>query len=433
VATRIDRTNGPPKEEIDKGVFDAMGFHLKHLVHASALASTLLAAMSGEAAAQKSYDIGATDTEIRLGNSAPYSGPASAYSVIVKAESAYFKMINDRGGINGRNINFISYDDAYSPPKTVEQTRKLVESDEVLAIVGTVGTPGNSAVQKYLNGKKVPQLLAMSGADKWADPKQFPWTMGFLPSYRSEAKIYAQYVLGMDPNARIGVLYQNDDFGKECVAGLKEGLGEKAKDLIVIEVPFETSAPTIESEISRVKASGATVLMSFATSKFAAQAIKRSGELGWKVTHIVSQVATSIAGVIKPAGFDNAQGVLSSYYLKDPADPQWKDDPDMVEWRAFMDKYLPDADKGDSFYVGGYAVAQVMVQILAQCGDNLTRENVMKQAANLDMLAKGMLPGIRVKTSSNDYRPVEQLQIMQFSGEQWRLIGSVLGGNGKSM
>jgi branched-chain amino acid transport system substrate-binding protein len=383
--------------------------------------------------AQKAYDAGASDSEIKVGNISPYSGPASSYSAIAKAQAGYFKMINERGGINGRTINFISYDDAYSPPKTVEQARKLVESDEVLLLFANVGTPGNTAIQKYMNSKKVPQLLNLSGADKWADPAHFPWTMGFLPSYRAEARIYAQYVLSTQPGAKIGVLYQNDDFGKEYIAGLREGLGDKAKDMIVAEIPFEVTAPTIESEIARVKSAEPTVLMSFATSKFVAQAIKRTGELGWKPTHIVSQVSTSIAGTVKPAGFENAKGLLSSYYLKDPVDPKWKDDPAMNDWRAFMDRYMPDADKADSFYVAGYAMSQILVKILEQCGDNLTRANVMKQAANLDMDVKGLLPGIRVKTEPNDYRPLEQLQMMRFSGEQWELIGSVLTSEGKSM
>jgi branched-chain amino acid transport system substrate-binding protein len=408
-----------------------MNFHLDWKATV-AVAISALSACSSVALAQKAYDPGASDTEIKIGNISPYSGPASPYSAIAKAEAAYFRMINERGGINGRKINFISYDDAYSPPKTVEQARKLVESDEVLLLFANIGTPGNTAIQKYLNSRKVPQLLNMSGADKWADPAHFPWTMGFLPSYRAEAKIYAQHILANEPSAKIGVLYQNDDFGKEYVAGLREGLGHRAKDMIVAEIPYEATAPTIDSEIVRLKSAEPTVLLSFATSKFTAQAVKRIGELGWKVTHIVSQVSTSIAGVIKPAGYENAKGLLSSYYLKDPVDPKWKDDPAMVEWRTFMDRYLPDADKADSFYVGGYATSQVIVKILEQCGDNLTRDNVMKQAANLDMDVKGLLPGIRVKTGPNDYRPVEQLQMMRFSGEQWELIGSVIASEGKS-
>jgi branched-chain amino acid transport system substrate-binding protein len=340
-----------------------MNFHLDWK-SAVAVAISALSACSSVALAQKAYDPGASDTEIKIGNISPYSGPASPYSAIAKAEAAYFRMINERGGINGRKINFISYDDAYSPPKTVEQARKLVESDEVLLLFANIGTPGNTAIQKYLNSRKVPQLLNMSGADKWADPAHFPWTMGFLPSYRAEAKIYAQHILANEPSAKIGVLYQNDDFGKEYVVGLREGLGHRAKDMIVAEIPYEATAPTIDSEIVRLKSAEPTVLMSFATSKFTAQAVKRIGELGWKVTHIVSQVSTSIAGVIKPAGYENAKGLLSSYYLKDPVDPKWKDDPAMVEWRTFMDRYLPDADKADSLYVGGYATSQGMSRSL---------------------------------------------------------------------
>jgi ABC-type branched-subunit amino acid transport system substrate-binding protein len=397
------------------------------------IAVALFALASSSTFAQKAYDPGASDTEIKIGNIAPYSGPASAYSVIARVEAAYFKMINDHGGINGRKVKFISYDDAYSPPKTVEQARKLVENDEVLLLFSVIGTPGNSAIQKYMNSKNVPQLLVVSGADKWADSSHFPWTTGFLPSYRAEGRIYAQYILANQPTAKIGVLYQNDDFGKDYLIGLKEGLGDKAKDMIVVETPFETSAPTIDSEIARIRAADPTVLLSFATAKFAAQAIKRVGELGWKGTHIVSQVSTSIAGVIRPAGVENAEGVLSSQYLKDPVDPKWREDSAMNDWRAFMDKYLPEADKADILYVGGYAISQIMTRILEQCGDNLTRENILKQSAALDMDLKGLLPGIRVKTSPNDSRPLEQLQMMQYSGEQWELIGPVLSGEGKAM
>lgn len=390
-------------------------------------------ASSDAAFAQKRYDPGATDTEIKIGNTSPHSGPASAYSAIAKAQAAYFKMINDRGGINGRMINYISYDDSYSPPKTVEQTRKLIESDEVLFMLSNLGTPGNTAIHKYMNQKKIPQLFVTSGADKWADPANFPWTMGFLPSYRGEARIYAQYILSNYPGATIGVLYQNDDFGKDYLIGLKEGLGDKAGKLIVAEVPFEVSAPTIDSQIVQIKAANPAVFINIATPKFVAQSIKKTGELGWKVTQIIPQVATTIAGVIKPAGFENAQGVLSAYYLKDPGDSKWKSDPGMIEWNAFMDKYLPDADKADSLYVYGYAVTQVMVQALKQCGDDLTRENVMKQAASIDMDVNVLLPGIRAKTTANDYRPMEQLQMMRFTKDQWELFGPILSSENKPM
>lgn len=390
-------------------------------------------ATTDAAFAQTRYDPGATDTEIKIGNTSPHSGPASAYSAIAKAQAAYFKMINDRGGINGRMINYISYDDGYSPPKTVEQARKLVESDEVLFLLSNLGTPGNTAIHKYMNQKKVPQLFVSSGADKWADPANFPWTMAFLPSYRGEARIYAQYIIANYPNAKIGVLYQNDDFGKDYLIGLKEALGEKAGKLIVTEVPFEVSAPTIDSQIVQIRAADPTVFINIGTPKFVAQGIKKVGELGWKVVQIIPQVSTTIAGVIKPAGFENAQGVLSAYYLKDAVDPKWKNDPGMIEWNAFMEKYLPDADRADSMYVYGYAVAQIMMQAIKQCGNDLTRENVMKQAANLDMDVDLLLPGIRVKTGANDYRPIEQLQMMRFTKDQWELFGPVLSSENKPM
>ncbi|WP_024575779.1 MULTISPECIES: ABC transporter substrate-binding protein [unclassified Afipia] len=390
-------------------------------------------ATSDPAFAQKRYDPGASDTEIKIGNTSPHSGPASAYSAIAKAQAAYFKMINDGGGINGRTITYISYDDGYSPPKTVEQARKLIESDEVLLLLSNLGTPGNTAIHKYMNQRKVPQLFVTSGADKWADPANYPWTMALLPSYRGEARIYAQYILATYPDAKIGVLYQNDDFGKDYLIGLKEALGEKAGKLIVAEVPFEVSAPTIDSQIVQIKAANPTVFINIGTPKFVAQSIRKVGELNWKVVQIIPQVATTIGGVIKPAGFENAQGVLSAYYLKDATDPKWKSDRGMIEWNAFMDKYLPDADRADSLYVYGYAVTQIMVQVLKQCGDDLTRENVMKQAANLDMDVNMLLPGIRVKTSANDYRPIEQLQMIRFSKDQWELFGPILSSENKPM
>ncbi|CAN5407858.1 ABC transporter substrate-binding protein [soil metagenome] len=410
-----------------------MSFNLTARMAFGLVAAALSFAPPDAAFAQKKYDPGATDTQIKIGNTSPHSGPASAYSAIAKAQAAYFKMINDRGGINGRMIDYISYDDGYSPPKTVEQARKLVESDEVLFMLSNLGTPGNTAIHKYMNQKKVPQLFVTSGADKWADPANFPWTMAFLPSYRGEARIYAQYILANYPNAKIGVLYQNDDFGKDYLIGLKEALGEKAGNMIVAEVPFEVSAPTIDSQIVQIKAADPTVFINIGTPKFVAQSIKKVGELGWKVVQIIPQVSTTIAGVIKPAGFENAQGILSAYYLKDAVDPKWKNDPGMIEWNAFMAKYLPDADRADSLYVYGYATAQVMTQAIKQCGDELTRENVMKQAAGLDMDVGLLLPGIRVKTGANDYRPIEQLQMMRFTKDQWELFGPVLSSENKSM
>ena len=410
-----------------------MNFNLTARMAFGLIAAALSLVPPDVAFAQKKYDPGATDTLIKIGNTSPHSGPASAYAAIAKVQAGYFKMINDRGGINGRMIDYISYDDGYSPPKTVEQARKLVESDEVLFMLSNLGTPSNTAIQKYMNQKKVPQLFVTSGADKWADPANFPWTMAFLPSYRGEARIYAQYILANYPNAKIGVLYQNDDFGKDYLIGLKETLGEKADKMIVAEVSFEVTAPTIDSQIVQIKAADPTVFINIGTPKFVAQSIKKVGELGWKVIQIIPQVSTTIAGVIKPAGFENAQGILSTSYLKDAVDPKWKNDPGMIEWNAFMAKYMPDADRADNLFVYGYVTAQVMTQVIKQCGDNLTRENIMKQAASLDMDVDLLLPGIRVKTAASDFRPIEQLQVMRFTKDQWELFGPVLSSERKPM
>ena len=388
----------------------------------------LLAATGGSALAQKKYDIGATDTEIKIGNIMPYSGPASAYGVIGKTEAAYFRMINDRGGINGRKINFVTYDDAYSPPKAVEQVRKLVESDEVLAVFNPLGTPSNIPMQKYLNSRKVPQLFVASGATKWNDPGNFPWTMGGQPSYQSEAHIYAKYLMKEKPDARIGVLYQNDDFGKDYLKGLKDGLGAKAS-MIAAEESYETSEPTIENHIVKLKAAGVDVFISITTPKFAAQAIKRIAELDWKPLHIVSSVSASVGGVIKPAGFENAQGILSAAYAKDGSDPQWDSDPGMKKFFAFLEKYYPEGNKINSWVVYGYGAAQTLVKVLEMCGDNLTRENVMKQAASLkDFAPDTLLPGVTIDTSATDFAPFEQLQMMRFKGERWNLFGDVMSG-----
>jgi branched-chain amino acid transport system substrate-binding protein len=393
---------------------------------ASLLAAGLLSAATATGAiAQKAYDTGASDTEIKIGNIMPYSGPASAYSVIGKTYSAYFKMVNEQGGINGRKVNFISYDDGYSPPKTVEQTRKLVENDEVLLMFGILGTPGNSAIHKYLNTKKIPHLFLATGASKWGDPKNFPWTIAFIPNYQNEARIYAQYILKNHPNAKIGVLYQNDDFGKDYLTGLRDGLGAKAS-MIVSEAPFEVTAPTVDSQIVQIKSANADVLLTIATPKFAAQSIRKVAELGWKPVHIVTNVSTSVNGVIKPAGFENAQGVLSAFYLKDANDAQWKNDPGMNEWSGFMDKYFPDGDKNDGFTVYGYTVGKTMVEVLKKCGDNLTRENVLKQATNLDIKVGPLLPGIRLKSSPTDYDLIKQLQMQRFQGSSWELFGPLL-------
>src|SRR3984957_5121800 len=387
----------------------------------------LLAASSSGALAQKKYDPGATDTEIKIGNIMPYSGPASAYGVIGKTEAAYFKKINDAGGINGRKINFISYDDAYSPPKTVEQARKLVESDEVLLIFNGLGTPPNSAIHKYMNSKKVPQLFVATGATKWNDPKDFPWTMGWQPNYQSEAQIYAKYILKQMPNARIAVLYQNDDYGKDYLRGLKDGLGSKAASMIIAEESYETTEPTVDNHIVKLKSSGADVFMNITTPKFAAQAIKKVAEIEWKATHFLNNVSASVGSVIKPAGYENSQNIISAAYLKDASDPQWNNDPGMMEFYAFMAKDFPEGDKLDQSTVTGYGFAQTLVQVLTQCGDDLTRENVMKQAANLkDFRTEVLLPGIKVNTSPTDFAPLSQLQLMNFKGEKWELFGDVI-------
>jgi branched-chain amino acid transport system substrate-binding protein len=394
----------------------------------SAAAATAFVALTGQSAlAQKVYDTGATDTEIKIGNIEAYSGPASAYGMIGKTEEAFFKMINDQGGVNGRKINFITYDDAYSPPKTVEQTRKLIESDEVFLIFNALGTPTQSAVQKYQNTKKVPQLFLATGASKWNDPKDFPWTMGFQPSYRVEARIFAKYILKNKPDAKVAVFYQNDDFGKDYVAGIKDIFGDKASKLIVAEESYETSEPSIDSHIVKLKGTGADVFVNIATPKFAAQAIKKMAEIDWKPMHLMTDVSISIGAVMKPAGFDASEGVLSAGYLKDASDPQWKNDEGMKKFMAFADKYMPGVNVADSNTVYGYAAGQTMVQALKQAGDNLTRENVMKQAASLKGFAPDtLIPGITVTTSATDFAPIEQLKMMRFKNGQWELFGDVI-------
>jgi ABC-type branched-subunit amino acid transport system substrate-binding protein len=394
---------------------------------ASAAAFAVLAASSSGALAQKKYDSGATDTEIKIGNIMPYSGPASAYGVIGKTEAAYFKKINDVGGINGRKINFISYDDGYSPPKTVEQARKLVESDEVLLIFNALGTPPNSAIHKYMNAKKVPQLFVATGATKWNDPKEFPWTMGWQPSYQSETQIYAKYILKEKPAAKIAVLYQNDDYGKDYLKGLKDGLGAKAASMIIAEESFETSEPTIDNHIVKLKASGADVFIDIATPKFAAQAIKKVAEIEWKPLHFLNNVSASVGSVIKPAGYDNSQGIISAAYLKDASDPQWDNDPGMKLFYEFMAKDYPEGNKLDNSTVVAFGVAQTLVEVLRKCGDNLTRENIMKQAADLkDFRTEVLLPGIKINTSPTDFAPLSQLQLMKFKGEKWELFGDII-------
>jgi branched-chain amino acid transport system substrate-binding protein len=397
---------------------------LFHFVTSSVLT---LALATPQAYAQKKYDPGATDTEIKIGQTLPFSGPASAYASIGKTQAAYFNMINEQGGVNGRKINLIQYDDAYSPAKAVEQIRKLVESDEVLLTFQMIGTPSNAAVQKYLNTKKVPQLFAATGASRFTDPKNFPWTLAFNPNYFVEGRIYGQYILKQYPNAKVGVLYQNDDLGRDYLNGIKSGLGDKAATMVVAEASYEVSDPTVDSQILKLKSAGADVLFSASTPKFAAQAIKKNAELGWKPVHIVDINATSVGAVMQPAGLEASKGVISVNYGKDPLDPTWKDDPGMKKYFDFMAKYYPEGDKNSSFNSYGYGTAQLMVHVLKQCGDDLTRENIIKQATNLkDVQLDLALPGIVNNTTPNDYRVNKQLQMMRFNGERWEMFGPIL-------
>jgi branched-chain amino acid transport system substrate-binding protein len=401
-----------------------MRISLFHFVTGTAVT---LALSASSAHAQKKYDPGATDTEIKIGQTVPFSGPASAYATIGKAQAAYFNMINEQGGVNGRKINLIQYDDAYSPPKAVEQVRKLVESDEVLLTFQIIGTASNAAVQKYLNTKKVPQLFAATGASKFTDPKNFPWTLGFNPNYFVEGRIYGQYILKQYPTAKVGVLYQNDDLGRDYLNGIKAGLGDKAATMIVAEASYEMTDPTIDSQIIKLKSAGADLFFSASTPKFAAQAIKKNAELGWKPVHILDINATSVGAVMQPAGLEASKGVVSVNYGKDPLDPSWKDDPGMKKYFEFMAKYFPEGDKNSSFNTYGYSTAQLMVHVLKQCDDNLTRENVMKQATNLKNVQLDLaLPGIVGNTTPDDYRVNKQFQMMKFNGERWELFGPIL-------
>jgi branched-chain amino acid transport system substrate-binding protein len=380
-----------------------------------------------QAVAQKKYDPGATDTEIKIGQTAPFSGPASAYGTIGKTQAAFFKMINDQGGINGRKINLVQYDDGYSPPRAVEMVRKLVEGDEVLLTFQLIGTAPNAAVQKYLNQKQVPQLFAATGATRFTDPKAFPWTMGYNPNYQSEGRIYARYILKNYPNAKIGILYQNDDLGLDYLKGLKAGLGDKATSMIVAEASYELSDPTIDSQLIKLKAAGADLLYDASTPKFAAQAIKKTAEMAWKPVHILDINATSVGAVMQPAGLENSKGVISVNYGKDPLDPTWKDDAGMNRYFAFMQKYYPDGDKNSSFNSYGYSTAALLIEVLKSCGDTLTRENVMKQATSLKNVVGDLsLPGMVTNTSPTDYRVNKQLQMMKFNGERWELFGPII-------
>src|ERR1700716_2606603 len=398
----------------------------RHFAAVVAFAAAALIATA--ASAQKKYDSGSGDTEIKIGNIMPYSGPASSYGVIGKTEEAFFRMINAEGGVNGRKITFISYDDAYSPPKAIEQARKLVESDEVLLIFQSLGTPSNSAIMKYMNAKKVPQLFVASGGTKFGDPKNFPWTMGFQPNYQSEGRIYAKYILEHFPNGKIAVLWQNDDAGKDQFKGLKDGLGDKL-GMIIADKSYEVSDPSIDSQIVALHDSGADIFFSWAAPKGSAQAIRKVGELGWKPKFFLANTATTIASVLKPAGLEYAKGIISTQYVKDPTDPIWKDDPGVKKWRAFMGQYYPDGDKLNANNVYGYVLAQNMVQVLKQCGDDLTRENVMRQAANIkNFSTEMMLPGIMANTNPDDFFPIEQMQLMKFDGQSWQLFGDVISG-----
>jgi len=377
------------------------------------------------------YGPGASDTEIKIGNTMPYSGPASAYGAIGKSDAAYFTMINGQGGINGRKINFISRDDSYSPPKAVEQIRQLVEQDGVLLTFNTLGTPPNTAIQGYLNDNKVPHLFIATGADKWNDPKHFPWTMGWQPSYRIEARIYARYILKNLPDAKIAVLYQNDDFGKDYLNGLREGLGEKAGKLIVAVQSYETTDPTVDSQIVALQGSGADVLLTAAVPKFAAQAIRKVYDIGWKPTHFLTNVSNSVGAVMRPAGLEKGVGIISAAYLKEPTDPQWQDTPEYKDWLAWMKKYNTSGSLTDSNNVTGYSVTQTMVAVLKACGDNLTRDNIMKQAASIHQLKLPMLlPGITVSTGPDDFAPIKQMRLEKFDGNTWQLFGDVISASG---
>jgi len=388
------------------------------------LAAFGLAVTSGPTVAQTP---GVTATEIKIGNTNPYSGPASAYGTIGKSLGAYFKKVNDEGGVNGRKINYISYDDSYSPPKAVEMVRKLVEQDEVAALFQTLGTPTNTAIQKYVNQQKVPHLFVATGATKWNDPKNFPWTMGWQPNYQTEGRVYAAYIMKNFPDAKIGILYQNDDYGKDYRKGMHDGLGEAAKKMIVMEQTYEVTDPTIDSQIVNLKNSGATVFFNVTIPKFAVQAIKKAHDIGWKPAHFLNNVSSSLATVLKPAGLEASKGLITALYMKEITDPQWKNDKGYQDWVAWMKKYYPEGALDDQSNAFGYTVAQAMTQVLKQCGNDLSRENIMKQAANLKNVEFPLLlPGIKVNTSPTDHAPIEQEQLAKFDGERWVLFGELL-------
>ena len=386
-----------------------------------------VAAAARPALAKGKYDDGASDSEIKIGHTNPYSGPASAYGAIGKAISAYFDKVNAEGGINGRKIKFITQDDGYSPPKTVEVIRQLVEQEKVLFVFNTLGTPPNTAIQKYMNAKKVPQLFVATGASKWGKPKEFPWTMGWQPDYNTEGQIYAKYLLANVKDPKIAVLYQNDDYGKDYLEGFHTGLGAAGKKAIISEVSYEVTDPTVDSQVIQMANTKANAFFNITTPKFAAQAIKKAGEIGWKPLHFLNNVSASVSSVLKPAGFEHSQGILTAAYLKDPTDKQWQGHQAYIEWLDWMKKYNAQGNVNDSFNVYGYTVAQTMVQTLKQCGDDLTRANVMKQAANLKNLSLPMLlPGIKINTSPTDFYPIQSVQLQRFKGETWELFGDVL-------
>jgi ABC-type branched-subunit amino acid transport system substrate-binding protein len=395
-----------------------------------AIAATLVCMVVATpgSAEEKRYDTGATDTTIKIGNTAPYSGPLSSNGIIARTEAAYFKMINDQGGVNGRKIEFISYDDAYSPPKTVEQTRKLVESDEVLLLFNQLGTPSTMSVIKYVNARKVPQLFIAAGGTIFGDQKTYPWSMGFQPSYQSETRIYGRYLHDNHPDGKVAVLSSNDDFGRDNIKGLKDGLGDAVGN-IVAEVTYETSAPTIDSELVKLKYSGANIFVNFASAKFAAQAIKKAAEIGWKPVHILHGNSQSISAVLKPAGLDNAKDIITASYSKDPADGAWKDDPGLKRFSAFIDQYMPGEDRTNFYVVYGYNAAQALVEVLRRCKDDLTRANVMRQAEALDRVHLDMLlPDVTLSTSSTDHYPIEQMQLQKFDGQNWVRFGAAIEG-----
>ena len=393
----------------------------------TAVATVAVAGLAGTASADKQYGPGVSDTEIKIGNTNPYSGPASAYGTIGKAIQAYFDMINAEGGINGRQINFLTLDDGYSPPKTVEQVRKLVEREQVALMFANLGTPTNTAIHKYINAKKVPHLFVSTGATKWGQPEKFPWTMGWQPNYQAEAKVYAQYILDNEPDAKIAVLYQNDDYGKDYLDGFKAGLGDKADSMIVSELPYEVTDPTVDSQIVSMKNSGATVFFNITTPKFAAQAIRKAHDVGWKPLHFLNNVSSSVGSVLTPAGLDKSVGIITAQYQKDPTDPQWQGSQAHADWDAWMDKYYPGGDKNDVNNVFGYSAAMTLEHVLRQAGDNLTRENLMKQAANIQNLELPMLlPGVTVNTSPTDFYPIEGMMLSRFDGQKWVLFGDVI-------